>query len=182
MERRDQTDFNYTIEELLLAAVEYDAGDAMRIQHLLKVHEFSRLIGRMEGLDERTQFVLETAAILHDIGIHKAEEKYGSSQGTYQELEGPEIARTLLSRLGCPQDIAERAAYLVGHHHTYSNMDGLDYQILVEADFLVNLYEDEVPQDARRSAYAGIFRTESGKRLCRLLYPECGEKENEQKA
>ena len=32
-----------------------------------------------------------------------------------------------------------RVEYLVGHHHTYKDIDGLDYQILVEADFLVNI-------------------------------------------
>ena len=63
-------------------------------------------------------------------------------------------------------------AYLVGHHHTYTGIDGLDYQILVEADFLVNLYEDQLPAEARKHAYTSIFRTKTGKRLCRELYPD----------
>ena len=63
----------------------------------------------------------------------------------------------------------ERVKYLVGHHHTYTNIDGLDYQILVEADFLVNLHESA---DRYRAILAEerIFRTESGKRLLHALF------------
>lgn len=159
------------MEQLMAAMIEYDKGDAMRIHHFLKVYEFARTIGRLEGLDERTQYILESAAIVHDIGIHISEEKYGSSAGHYQEIEGPAEARKLLQPLGYDEEAIQRIEYLVGHHHTYTNMDGQDYQILVEADFLVNLYEDNVTKDAMRSAYERIFRTETGKRFCRLLYP-----------
>lgn len=36
---------------------------------------FSRLIGEMEALDAETLYILETAAIVHDIGIRVSEEK-----------------------------------------------------------------------------------------------------------
>lgn len=52
----------------------------------------------------------------------------------------------------------------------YSNIDGIDYQILVEADFLVNFYEDNLAKDAIDTALQKIFRTEAGKTLCRLCY------------
>ena len=155
--------------------IEYDRGDAPRIQHFIKVYEFARIIGKMEKLDEHTQLILESAAIVHDIGIHMAERKYGSSNGKYQEIEGPAEAEKLLKVLGWPSDVTERVSYLVGHHHTYRNMDGLDYQILVEADFLVNLYEDDISPAGQKHAYEKIFKTESGKLLCRTLYPAvCG--------
>ena len=76
-------------DQLLVAMMEYDRPDAKRIQHFVKVYEFARLIGLMEGLDEKTQEILEAAAIVHDIGIHKAEEKYGRNTGKYQEIDGP---------------------------------------------------------------------------------------------
>ena len=132
------------IEKLLTAMMEYDHGDVLRIQHFVKVYEFARMIGLMEGLDSKTQFTLESAAVVHDIGIHISEQKYGSSSGKYQELEGPAEAKKLLDGLEWPADVTERVCYLVGHHHTYHDMDGMDYQILVEADFLVNLFEDKV--------------------------------------
>ena len=61
------------------AMIEYDRGDAMRIHHLLKVHDLVATIGRLENLDEATLEVAEAAAVVHDIGIHLSERKYGSS-------------------------------------------------------------------------------------------------------
>ena len=88
---------------------------------------------------------METAAVVHDIGILTAERKYDSSAGKYQELEGPAEAKDLLSGLGWPQEVIDRLCYLVGHHHAYANIDEPDDQILVEADFLVNLLENHFP-------------------------------------
>ena len=76
----------------------------------------------------------------------------------------------MLERLGYEQEVIDRVCYLVGHHHTYTNIDGIDYQILVEADFLVNLYEDAVSLDAVRKAYQNIFKTESGRKICRNMF------------
>lgn len=157
-------------EELFIAMMEYDRPDAKRIQHFTKVYEYASLIGRMEGLDDKTQEILEAAAIVHDIGIHKAEEKYGRNTGKYQELEGPGEAQKLLSGLGWPQEVIDRVCYLVGHHHTYTHIDGADYQILVEADFLVNLYEDSTSAETQKETYRRIFRTEGGKRLFRTMF------------
>ena len=64
----------------------------------------------------------------------------------------------------------ERICYLIGHHHTYTNMDGMDYQILVEADFLVNLYEDDANRHAIQKAYDNIFRTDTGKQIFAQMY------------
>ena len=89
-------------------------------------------------MDERTLRILEAAAYVHDIGIRNAERKYGKCGGKLQEQEGPIIAQKMLSQLGFENYIVERICFLIGHHHTYDNIDGLDYQILVEADFLVN--------------------------------------------
>lgn len=156
--------------KLINCMIDYYAGDAKRIQHFLKVYEFARLIGLMEGLDEHTQNILESAAVVHDIGIKISEQKYGSSAGNYQEMEGPEEARKMLESLDYPKQDIERICYLVGHHHTYNNIDGTDYQILVEADFLVNLYEDSSSLKTIETVYHKIFKTEYGKRLCRKIY------------
>lgn len=144
--------------------------DPMRIHHFIKVHRFAQMIGRMEKLDEHTQFVVECAALVHDIGIRPALEKYGSSNGKLQEQEGPAYARTMLEQLDISSEDIHRICYLVAHHHTYTNIDGIDYQILVEADFLVNFYEDVQEPEAIRTTYEKIFQTQSGKELCRITY------------
>lgn len=158
------------LEQLMNAMVEYDAGDPKRIQHFVKVHAFARQIGLGEGAEPDLLLTLEAASIVHDIGIHLAELKHNSTAGKYQELEGPAPAREMLSGLGFDAATVDRVCYLVGHHHTYGNMDGLDYQALVEADFLVNLYEDGTSRAGIEAAYKSIFKTETGRRLCRTMF------------
>lgn len=156
--------------ELLSEMIAYYRGDPKRIQHFLKVYQFAKMIGEGEGLKEDTQYILETAAIVHDIGIKRAEEKYGDCSGKLQEQEGPAEAEKLLRALGCGPEVIERVSFLVGHHHTYQNVEGMDYRILLEADFLVNLYEDGVNPEAVRKAYDTIFRTKTGKEICRVMF------------
>ena len=54
---------------------------------------------------------LETAAYVHDIGIKISEEKYNSSAGKYQEIEGPPIAEEMLTKLGYDKNVIERVSY-----------------------------------------------------------------------
>ena len=131
----------------------------------MKVRGFAALIAEGEGVDEATRFTLEAAALVHDIGIKASQEKYGSSAGPLQEKEGAPLAKQMLRSLGFPQDVTARVAYLVGHHHTYSCIDGIDYQILVEADFLVNLFEHGDAMNAVRAVREKIFRTATGKKI-----------------
>ncbi len=161
---------NDKIDMLYQKMVKYYFGDPKRIQHFVKVHSFAKQIGISERLDNDTMFVLEAAALMHDIGIKPAEEKYGSCSGKLQEQEGPAAAEAMLLSLGFPRKYLDRICYLVGHHHTYTDIDGIDYQILVEADYLVNLYEDQCSQAGIKTAYQNIFRTDSGKLLCRMIY------------
>ena len=49
-------------------------------------------------------------------------------------------------------------------------IDGIDYQILVEADFLVNMHEDSLSKEAIELAYNNIFKTEAGRMLCREMF------------
>ena len=156
--------------ELTRSMIAFDGGDPKRIQHFIKVHSFARQIGLGEGLDAKTQFILEAAALVHDIGIIPAEKKFGSCGGKLQEQEGPAPARQMLTELGFEESVIDRICYLVAHHHTYHDVDGLDYQILLEADFLVNLYEDESPISAVQGALAKIFRTRTGTEICNLMF------------
>ena len=150
--------------------IEYYEGDPKRIQHFIKVHSFAAMIGQKENLDETTQFILEAAAYTHDIGIKPAEEKYGRCDGKLQEQEGPIVAQKMLSEVGIENYMIERICYLIGNHHTYDHVEGMDYQILIEADFLVNMLEDDMSERSIRKEYEQIFKTESGKKLCRVMF------------
>lgn len=162
---------NVPFSEIVTAMMRYNAGDAKRIQHALKVYAYAELIGGREGLGEPALSALKTAAALHDIGIHRCEMKYGSSAGNYQELEGPPVARELLAPFCLPEDFVERVCFLIGHHHTYSGVDGPDYRILLEADLLVNLYEDSASAQQAHAA-AKHFRTNAGREYLFCLFPE----------
>lgn len=153
-----------------LEMIKYYAGDVRRINHFMKVHGFAKVIGEGENLDENTMFILETAAYVHDIGIKMSEQKYNSSAGQYQEELGPAEAETMLKKLGFDEDVIKRVSYLVGHHHTYSNIDSIDYQILIEADFIVNIFEDKIDADSIKSIREKIFKTKTGKKILDNMY------------
>lgn len=148
----------------------HNAGDPRRIQHLVKVHALARHIGRMEGLAGEALETLEAAALVHDIGIRPAEERFGRSTPRLQEELGPPAAEAMLTGLGFPEEMVRRVCFLVGHHHTYHSIQGADYRILVEADFLVNLYEDGAGKEEAAAVLEQIFRTGTGTALCRAMF------------
>lgn len=156
--------------KIITAMIDYYKGDARRVNHFMKVYAFAKAIGEEEGLESKAQNILEIAAIVHDIGIKLSEEKYNSSAGKYQEMEGPAEAEKLLMDLGIDNDIIERVCFLVGHHHTYKNIEGMDYQILVEADFIVNIYEDNESKESVRKVYDSIFKTVTGKKYMENIF------------
>lgn len=158
------------VGNVIRAMIEYYAGDIKRINHFLKVYGFAKAIGENEMLSARDQEILEITAVVHDIGIKVSEEKYNSSAGTYQQIEGPSIAQNMLKDLEFDDELIERVCYLIGHHHTYTDIVGLDYQILVEADFLVNLCEDAVTQAGISHAKETIFKTTTGIKFLNECY------------
>ena len=158
--------------DVIESAVSYDRGDPKRINHFMKVYAFAGLIGRKEGISERELDILEAAAVLHDIGIHNAEMLHGSPDGKYQELEGPEVAADILSALGADDEFIGKVCNMVGRHHTYTGIDSLSLQILIEADFLVNIFEDGMSDTAIAFVKEKIFRTAEGTRLLEEMYEE----------
>jgi predicted metal-dependent HD superfamily phosphohydrolase len=161
---------NKILAEITSKMIEHESGKPEKAGHFLKVLGFAQTIGRLENTSEEELFILEIAALVHDIGINPALEKYGSSAGKYQEAEGPAVAEELLESFDIPDKIKNRVFFLVGHHHTYTGIDGIDWQILLEADFLVNMLEENMSREAIKSAYDKVFKTAAGKRFCEKLY------------
>lgn len=158
------------VEEILKEMIIYANGNKKDIAHFLKVHSYARLIGKLEQLDEKTQKILEIAAIVHDIACPLCRKKYGNSNGKFQEIEGPDLVYDFLKPFSLTDLEINRIAYLVGHHHTYENIEGLDYQILLEADFLVN--GDEMNADNKTIAAMKnkVFKTATGIKLLEYIY------------
>jgi len=158
------------IKQLYFKMIQYYTGNPHQIQHFIKVHSFAKLIAEEEEASGDLLQVIEAAALVHDIGIKNALTEYGHSNGSLQEKLGPPEAKKMLSKLGFKKSLIERIAYLVGHHHTYENIDGLDYQILVEADFLVNIHEGAYEKDAIQQVNEKIFKTKTGKTLIKEMF------------
>jgi len=116
--------------------------------------------------------VVMGAAYLHDIGIQEAERKHGSPSGQYQEMEGPAIAKEILERLNVQKDMVDEICDIIGHHHHPREEETLNFQILYEADGLVNIEEEGISKDPQRlqTLIEKAFRTVTGKQLAEKLF------------
>ena len=159
-----------TSAQLTEAMIAYYGGDARRVLHFLAVYGFAKAIAEQEMLDDAVRELIEVAALTHDIGIKASIEKYGSYTASSQEEEGPHVARPLLESLGYSPELVDRVCYLIGHHHSYDSIDGVDYQILVEADFLVNIHGHSMEKESIAKIKCNIFRTAAGIRFLEKLY------------
>ena len=73
------------INKLHLAMIELYRGDAKRIQHFCKVHSYAKLIAETENVDKECLFIIEAAALTHDIGIHFCEENMETAMENYKK-------------------------------------------------------------------------------------------------
>lgn len=156
--------------KLIFKTINYFDADVKRINHFIKVHSFARIIGMCENIQGFERAALELTAIVHDIGIKVSEAKYGSAAGKYQELEGPGAAKPILKSLDLDEDMINRILFLIAHHHTYKDVTGLDYQILLEADFIVNAGEDNLCCESITAGMNKFFKTASGINILKSLY------------
>lgn len=156
--------------EVLFRMMRYFGSDVRRINHAVKVLGFAKGIALREGVSEFQLSVLIAAGVLHDIGILECERKYGSTAGGLQEKEGPAIARGILLGMQVDEALMDRVCFLIGHHHSYSVIDGIDFQILVEADFLVNIFEDGLGKPEIEAIRRKVFRTGAGLELLDSMY------------
>lgn len=158
------------VSEIITKMIRYCDGNLHDINHFMKVYAFAKTIGECENLDMKTQAVLEVAAIIHDIACPLCREKYGNTNGKYQEIEGAILAKEFLKDTDCPGDFIERVIFLVAHHHTLKDIKGKDYQILIEADYLVNADENNYSVADIYNVMEQIFKTETGISLLRSIY------------
>ena len=159
------------VREVCLACMRCFDGDAKRIQHFVKVLQYATLIAEGEALPADEEEVLQVAAVLHDIGIPNSEKKYGCADGRYQQIEGVPFARELLAGLGADDTLIERVCHMIGLHHSYSKIgDDVLLRMLVEADMLVNAYEEEVPKESLAHFATNIVRTATGRALFSVIY------------
>ena len=148
--------------------------DQKRIDHALWVMDYAEQIQAVEGGDP---LVVKAAGILHDIGIHQAERKHGSAAGQFQEIEGPPIAEEILKRHDILPEAIEHTCKIIANHHSAKNIDTLEFHIIWDADWLVNL-QDETPALSPAQwieRINKIFKTPTGQQLALQTFTKMGD-------
>ena len=159
-----------TISQIINKMIVFSEGNIHDIDHFIRVWTYAKTIAELECLDGETQYILEVAAITHDIACPLCREKYGNTNGKYQEEEGVPMVEAFLNDAGLSVYQMERIKYLVGHHHTLSGIDGIDYQILVEADYIANASENGYDRKNIDSFLNRIVKTSTGKQLIKSMF------------
>ena len=158
------------IAEIMKKMIDFSDSNIHDIDHFIRVWTYAKTIGELESLDAETQYILEVAAITHDIACPLCREKYGSTNGKHQETEGAPMVRNFLRDTGLTDAQIARVAFLVGHHHTFTDVRGKDYQILLEADYIANASENGYERRSVENFIHKIMRTESGKALAKAVF------------
>ncbi len=159
-----------TVSQITEKMIQISEGNIHDTEHFIKVWAYARAIGELEGLDPETQFILEAAAVTHDIACPVCRGKYGNADGKLQEKESPPLIAAFFRDTDMKEKQVERISFLVGHHHTYEGVDGPDWQILLEADYIVNASENNFPAENIQNFLETQAVTSSGKRFIREIF------------
>ena len=156
-------------DKLVYEMEKYFTGDEKRIEHAISVLNYAEQIQAVEGGDP---LIVRAAAILHDIGIHEAERKHGSSAGRYQEIEGPSIAADILKKYEVSHEVVDHVCRIIANHHSAKDIDTTEFRIIWDADWLVNIPVDfsEASEDKLREIVEKTFKTHEGRRIAAELF------------
>jgi len=147
----------------------YFGDDARRIDHAERVTAYAEQLLEQEPGNRE---IVIGAAVLHDIGIPLSEKKYGSANGNYQEIEGPPVAREILTELGWRSEQIDEICEIIGHHHSPGKINTTNFKVLYDSDWLVNLADECDIKDRGKltNIIDRVFLTETGKELARVIY------------
>ena len=159
-----------TISEIREKTIRFSNGSIHDINHLIAVWTYAKTIGELEKLDPETQFILEVAAITHDIACPLIRDEAGRTDHKLQETMGAPLVREFLADSGMAEEQIERVSWLVGHHHTLNAIDGPDYQILIEADLIVNACEKGWNGEKMKHLRNTVMKTAAGKRIVDAVF------------
>ncbi|MDI3546667.1 MAG: hypothetical protein PWR10_319 [Halanaerobiales bacterium] len=160
-------------KEIIQKMKEYFGEDKKRINHALQVTDYARTLIKNSWNQDLNPEVIIYAAILHDIGIKQAEEKYNSTAGRFQEIEGPPIARRILNSFPISEEIINEVCEIIAHHHSPGKIDTYNFKLLYDADWLVNLpaeYDLTANRDKINNIIDRLYLTEVGKELASKLF------------
>ena len=148
----------------------YFKNDFKRIGHATRVARYAEKIGRNE---KGNLAVVLSAAYLHDVGIQAAETKQAGSAHEIHEQEGPEIAKSILVRLGAQEALIEEVCDIIGHHHHPRPEETINFKAVYDADLIENLSAKQKKTAADPGALAAeiekLILTDSGRELAKEI-------------
>ena len=148
----------------------YFKNDFRRIGHASRVARYAERIGKKEN---GNLAVILTAAYLHDIGIHEAEKKHGSTAAEFQEAEGPAVARSILQKLGAQDELINEVCDIIGHHHHPRSEDTINFKVVYDSDLLENMEEKKKNESMDRDETGGFieksFLTAAGRDMAKEI-------------
>jgi DNA-directed RNA polymerase subunit RPC12/RpoP len=156
-------------QRLLQALEEHFAPERRHVEHAVAVLAFAEELMRDEEADWH---IVVPAALLHDMGVKPALEKYGSADAAYQEREGPPLARAVLLRLGLQLPDIDEVCDIIAHHHTPRPQETANFRVVYDADGLVNLASlaPALQPEELRQRIGRLFLTQAGRRKAEELY------------
>lgn len=154
----------FSSQNILKVMRDYFGDDERRKNHAQAVFDYAMQIQAEEGGDIE---VVEVAAALHDIGIHEAERKYNSAVGSYQEIEGPPIAKELLSAFDIPEEKVNHICKIIANHHSAKDIDTIEFKCIWDADWLVNIPDEfDVTDKVKiKKIVKETFKTKTGRAM-----------------
>ncbi|MHB9155628.1 MAG: HD domain-containing protein, partial [Endomicrobiales bacterium] len=88
------------------------------------------------------------------------------------EKEGPPVAGRILTEMDYEESNVYEVCAIIAHHHTPGPYESVNFKVVYDADWLVNLQDEVDVKDKTRlkKAIEKIFLTEPGRRLAEKLY------------
>lgn len=157
---------------LLYNVLCYEDGHSRHTQHILKVYALAKLLGEREKISVEEQQILQAAAILHDIAIKYCKEHYnGDASQDKQKQVAPFLEKRFLKAANYLPSYVPKIIELVNCHHDYDKPKSRLLQLLIEADLIVNCYENR-PDHENMKLIKEIFQTKGGTKLLELCLKE----------
>lgn len=156
------------IKKIIDDMIVYSKHNLHDISHFMAVYNYATLIANSENISAKDKETLQIASIIHDIACPLCRIKYGNTNGKYQEIEGEVLAKEFLEKYDNIDK--ERIVYLVSHHHTFTNVFGIDYQILLEADAIENAIENFYDIQTLKKFKENVFKTKTGLKLLKEIF------------
>ena len=155
--------------EIIKKMIIYFGYNNNHINHTYRVLDYSEEISDIE---KGNPDIVISSAILHDIGIPNCKKKYKSTEGQLQEIEGPPVAREILESLSINEEIIKEVCEIVGCHHSPGEIETMNFKIMWDADWLVNLPDIYDIKDKRKLAKIinKTFMTKSGLEKAKEIY------------